>query len=326
MTTPTIAILEPGYAAYDTETAVLGAAGARIVTVGEDVDAVLALGDLNPRAILVRERTIGQAELTACPDLKVVVRYGVGTDNIDLEAARARQIYVANVPDYGAENEVSDHALSLYLAVQRRVASRDAEVRSGHWGLGQAAPIPSREDAVLGLIGCGRIGLVTLTKFRAFGFQRVLVHDPFMSPDAARAAGVELTDMDSLCATADVISLHAPLTPDTHHILNADRLARVKPTSIVINVSRGGLVDETALATALQDGRLFGAGIDVFEVEPIRPDNPLLGAPNTLLSDHNAWYSERSVALLQRKAAQEIARVLSGQQPVNWVNRWPLDP
>ncbi|WP_136637636.1 C-terminal binding protein [Pseudooceanicola onchidii] len=326
MTTPTIAVLEPGYATYDTETSVLGAAGARIVAVGEGVDAVPALRDLNPQGILVRERTIGQAELAACPDLRVVVRYGVGTDNIDLDAARDRGVYVANVPDYGAEHEVSDHALALYLSVQRRVVTRDAEVRAGHWGIGQAAPIPDRDGAVLGLIGCGRIGLVTLAKFRAFGFARVLVHDPFMSEDAACAAGVKLTDMDTLCATADVISLHAPLTPDTRHILNADRLARVKPTTIVINVSRGGLVDEAALAAALTEGRLFGAGIDVFEVEPIRPGNPLMAAPNTLLSDHNAWYSERSVALLQRKAAEEIARVLSGQPPVNWVNRWSPEP
>ena len=125
-----------------------------------------------------------------------------------------------------------------------------------------------------------------------------------------------------LCAHADVISLHAPLTPETRHILDARRLGLMKPTSVVINVARGGLVDEAALAAALSEGRIFGAGIDVFETEPVAPSNPLLTAPNTLLSDHNAWYSERSVAVLQRKAAEEIARVLSGQPPVNWVNRW----
>lgn len=322
MTMPTVAILEPGYAAYDTETSVLDGQGARIVAVGEGSDAVPSLEQLNPTAILVRERTIGQAELSACPDLRIVVRYGVGTDNIDLSAAADRRIYVANVPDYGAEHEVSDHALALYLALQRRIVSRDAEVRAGHWGIGQSATIPNREDAVLGLIGCGRIGLAAAGKFRAIGFARVLVHDPFMSDAAAREAEVELTDIDTVCGHADVISLHAPLTPETRHILNARRLGLMKPTSIVINVARGGLVDEAALAAALSEGRIFGAGIDVFETEPVAPSNPLLTAPNTLLSDHNAWYSERSVAVLQRKAAEEIARVLSGQPPVNWVNRW----
>jgi D-3-phosphoglycerate dehydrogenase len=322
MTMPTVAILEPGYAAYDTETSVLDGHGARIVAVGEGRDAVPSLEQLNPTAILVRERKIGQAELSACPDLRIVVRYGVGTDNIDLAAAADRRIYVANVPDYGAEHEVSDHALALYLALQRRIISRDAEVRAGHWGIGQSAMIPNREDAVLGLIGCGRIGLAAVGKFRAIGFARVLVHDPFMSDAAAREAEVELTDIDTVCAHADVISLHAPLTPETRHILDARRLGLMKPTSIVINVARGGLVDEAALAAALSEGRIFGAGIDVFETEPVAPSNPLLTAPNTLLSDHNAWYSERSVAVLQRKAAEEIARVLSGQPPVNWVNRW----
>lgn len=322
MTMPTIAILEPGYTAYETEASVLDELGAKITAIGKDTDAVPALSKINPAAILVRERTIGQAEFSACPELQVVVRYGVGTDNIDLEAARTRRIYVANVPDYGAEHEVSDHALALYLAILRRIVSRDAEVRAGHWGIGQAATIPSRENAVLGLIGCGRIGLAALRKFRAIGFSQLLVHDPFMPAATARDANVELIDVDALCARADVISLHAPLTPETRHILNADRLALMKPTTIVINVSRGGLVDETALAHALSQGRLFGAGIDVFETEPVDPANPLLTCPNTLLSDHNAWFSERSVGVLQRKAAEEIARVLSGHPPVHWVNRW----
>ena len=250
------------------------------------------------------------------------MRHGVGVDNVDLNAARARKIYVANVPDYGAEIEVSEHALALYLAIQRRIPSRDLEVRAGQWGIGQVAMIPGRENATLGLIGCGRIGLQAARKFRALGFSRVLVFDPFLSAEAARAADVEPVDLRTLCACADVVSLHAPLTKDTHHLLDAAHIALMKPTSIVINVSRGGLVDEAALAVALQEKRLFGAGIDVFEQEPVASDNPLLTAPNTLLSDHAAWYSERSVAVLQRNAAEEIARVLEGQPPKNWVNPW----
>jgi D-3-phosphoglycerate dehydrogenase len=321
MTHPTIAVLEPGYAAYDTEAQVLAGHDVRITPVGANVPAVPALQALDPIALLVRERTVDAAVLDACPNLKVVVRYGVGVDNIDLDHARRRGIQVANVPDYGAENEVSEHALALYLAVQRRIATRDGEVRDGAWGIGQAAMIPSRASAVLGLIGCGKIGLKAAEKFRALGFETVLVFDPYLPADAAAAAGVELATLEDLCRRADVVSLHAPLTPETRHILNADRIALMKPTSIVINVSRGGLVDEVALAAALSQGRLFGAGIDVFETEPVAPDNPLLSAPNTLLSDHAAWYSERSVELLQRNAAAEVDRVLSGKAPRNWVNQ-----
>jgi len=319
--TSTVAILEPGYADYGTEAACLEPFGVRIVPIGAGEDAVPSLRALDPVAIMVRERTVGQPEMDACPNLKVVVRYGVGVDNIDIGLAAARGIHVANVADYGAENEVSDHALALYLAVQRRITTRDAEVRAGHWGIGQRAIIPNRENAVLGLIGCGRIGLATARKFRAFGFTRILGHDPSLSKPAAIELGIEPATIESICAEADVISLHAPLTPATHHVLNADRISLMRPEAIVINVSRGGLVDEAALSAALSQGRLFGAGIDVFETEPVSPDNPLLSAPNTIVSDHAAWYSERSVAVLQRSAAEEVARVLNGGTPKNWVNR-----
>ncbi len=320
--THTIAVLEPGYADYRHEAATLAAHDVRIAPVRAGEDSVQAVTALDPVAILVRERSVNARVIGACPNLRVVVRYGVGVDNIDLGCAAENNVYVANVPDYGAENEVSDHAVALYLAVQRRLVARDSEVRAGQWGVGQQAPIPSRENAVLGLIGCGRIGLEAVRKFRAFGFARVLVHDPFLSGETARTECLEQVDLEALCEAADVLSLHAPLRPETHHILNADRIALMKPTSIVVNVSRGGLVDETALAAALKEGRIFGAGIDVFETEPVDPANPLLAAPNTILSDHTAWYSERSVGVLQRNAAAEVARVLSGEPPKNWVNRW----
>jgi D-3-phosphoglycerate dehydrogenase len=129
--------------------------------------------------------------------------------------------------------------------------------------------------------------------------------------------------METLCREADLVSIHAPLTAETHHILGRDRIALMKPTAIVVNVARGGLIDETALAESLKAGRLFGAGLDVFEAEPPQRSHPLLAAPNTVLSDHTAWYSEQSVGLLQSKAAEEVRRVLEGGTPQNWVNRWP---
>tara|TARA_R110002020_G_scaffold35735_3_gene107722 strand:+ start:2753 stop:3718 length:966 start_codon:yes stop_codon:yes gene_type:complete len=317
-----IAVLEPGYADYSTEESVLSPHALKVVPVAAHQDAASALQTINPLGVMVRERTVTSGLMDLCPELRIIVRYGVGVDNIDIDGATKRGIYVANVPDYGAENEVSDHALALYLAVQRRIPARDREVRSNKWGIGQAALIPSRENAVLGLIGCGRIGMATARKFRALGFERILVFDPFLAAGNAAAAGLELTDLETLSRLSDVVSVHAPLTSETHRILGAELFALMKPTTIVVNVSRGGLVDETALAQALNEGRIFGAGIDVFEEEPVRPDHPLLSTPNTVLSDHTAWYSERSVAVLQRNAATEISRVLSGEPPRNWVNRW----
>jgi D-3-phosphoglycerate dehydrogenase / 2-oxoglutarate reductase len=317
-----VAVLEPGYASYQTETAILAPYRAGIVPVTAAQDAVETLRALDPVAVMVRERHVGQAELSACPNLRIVQRYGVGVDNIDLAEASRRRIFVGNVPTYGAENEVSDHAVALYLAIQRRLLTRDAEVRAGQWGIGQAQPIHGRGASVLGLIGYGRIGAAARRKFAVLGFSRVLVADPSLTQARARSEGVELSDVDTLCAEADVISLHAPLVPATRHLIDARRIAMMKPDAILVNVSRGGLVDEAALASALVEGHLFGAGIDVFEAEPPAPDHPLMRAPRTILTDHTAWYSERSVEVLQSTAARQIAAVLDGNTPEHWVNQW----
>lgn len=322
MSISNVAVLEPGYASYETEKGVLSDTNARVVPVAPSDDVISSLRVLDPVGVMVRESAMTPAVIDSCPNLKVIVRYGVGVDNVDIPHATGRGIYVANVPDYGAEIEVSEHAVALYLAVQRRLLTRDAEVRQGKWDIGQKAVIPGREKAVLGLVGGGRIGLETARKFGAFGFSSTLVYDPFLEAEVARAAGVKLVSLEELCRSADVVSLHAPLTESTRHIIDAEHLALMKRSTILVNVSRGGLVDETALAKALHAGRIFGAGIDVFEQEPVRENHPLLTTPNTILSDHAAWYSERSVEVLQRNAAQEVRRVLTGQTPKNWVNQW----
>lgn len=319
---PAVAILEPGYASYETEHAILADLNVAVAAIGADQDPVSGLKALDPMAILVRERAVTAEVLAACPNLKVVVRYGVGVDNIDIALCTRRGIQIANVPDYGADIEVSEHAIALYLAVQRRIVSRDAEVRQGKWGIGQRATIPGRFGKTVGLVGCGRIGLAAAEKFRALGFARVLAVDPQLDPMVAQKAGIEVTTLEAVCAHSDVISLHAPLTPETRNIIGPREFALMQPGTIIVNVSRGGLVDERALAQALATNAIFGAGIDVFETEPIRPDTPLLAVPNTVLSDHAGWYSERSVEELQRRAAEEVHRVLSGHPPRNWVNPW----
>lgn len=319
---PVVAVLEPGYADYETERSALAPFGAWVLPVAAGDDVVSALAGKNVVAALVRERRVDSRVLTACPGLRMVLRYGVGVDNVDIDLARERRIYVANIPDYGAEQEVSDHAIALYLAVARRIVTRDAEVRRGLWNVGQTQPIPGHRAATLGLIGFGKIARAACRKFRALGFRRVLVSDPLLDAETAESAEVELADVDTICRVADVVSVHTPLTAATRSIIDARRIGLMQSTAILINVSRGGLVDEMALADALRAGRLFGAGIDVFESEPPRRDHPLLTSPNTVLSDHVGWYSEASVRDLQTKAAEEVTRVLRGEPPMNWVNRW----
>jgi D-3-phosphoglycerate dehydrogenase / 2-oxoglutarate reductase len=213
---------------------------------------------------------------------------------------------------------VADHALALLLAVARRVVTRDRAVRAGGWYTGSSERMYRPAGKTLGLVGYGRIAQAFERRMRALGVKHVLVHDPFaVLPDTVEAAS-----MEQLTARSDYVSLHAPLTEQTHQILSRDVIALMKPTAIVVNTSRGGLVDEQALGTALAAGRLFGAGLDVFEIEPPRPDNPLLTLSNVVLADHGGWYSEESMADLQRKATEEIVRVLGGNPPLNWINRW----
>ena len=176
--------------------------------------------------------------------------------------------------------------------------------------------------APLGLLGFGRIARQVLVRFRALGFSRCLVTDPGLEPASAAEADVEAVALEELCRDSDVVSVHTPLTDDTRHLIDAQMLGLMKPTAILVNASRGGIVDESALAEALESRRLFGAGIDVFEQEPPDADNPLLHSPHTVVSDHTAWYSEASVCELQHKAVQEVLRVYAGETPLHWVNAW----
>jgi D-3-phosphoglycerate dehydrogenase len=269
-------------------------------------------------AALVRESPIDEAALAAAPKLRGIVRYGVGVDNIALAAAAARRIPVCNVPDYGVE-EVSDHALALLLAVLRRLPEADARVRSGGWGVPRSRPVLRIGGSTLGLIGFGRIGAALLRKARGLNFGRILVGDPALT---APPEGCILADIPTIASEADAISLHAPATRATHHLVDAAFLARCKPNAVIVNTSRGALIDEAALIAALQENRLHGAGLDVFETEPLPAESPLRTLPNVILTDHAAWYSEAAIADLQRKAAEEVARLLTGAPPLHQVNRW----
>ncbi len=315
-----VVVVDGCYESYDIEHRILAPLDADVVIDPCHGDpARIKIASAEADAVLVRDSPIDREAIACVRRCRIIARYGIGVDNVDLAAAQERRIYVANVPDYGAE-EVSDHALALLMSVARRTVTRDAAVRSGAWNVSRRKKMYRIAGRALGLVGYGRIARALERKMRGLGVVRVMAYDPLL--EAGAFVGVESVDLNFLCEQSDFISLHAPLTRDTSHIINSTRLALMKPTAILVNTARGGLVDETALVEALGSKRIFGAGIDVFEREPPGPDHPLSALDNAVLSDHTAWYSEESVAELQTKAAEEVARVLRGEPPNHWVNRW----
>ncbi|CAM3374461.1 Hydroxypyruvate reductase [Klebsiella spallanzanii] len=315
-----IVVIEPGYLNYSAEESILQNWDPQFVVVPANASLEEKLRQVsNADAIMVREATVSRPMIEAMQQCRVIVRYGVGVDNIDSQAAREKGIYVANVPDYGSE-DVAEHALALLLAATRRIATRNRDVRDGQWGIGQREPMFRLAGKILGVVGFGRISRCFVQKASGIGFKRILVVDPLLTDEQALQAGVTRVSLDTLCREADFVSLHAPLTPDTHHLIGEAELAKMKPSAVLVNTSRGGLIDEQALINALLQQRIFAAGLDVFESEPLSAKSPLLQMENTLCTDHTAWFTEESVVELQSKAAHEVRRAFEGEHPLNWVN------
>ncbi|MDM4210462.1 C-terminal binding protein [Klebsiella spallanzanii] len=315
-----IVVIEPGYLNYSAEESILQNWDPQFVVVPANASLEEKLRQVsNADAIMVREATVSRPMIEAMQQCRVIVRYGVGVDNIDSQAAREKGIYVANVPDYGSE-DVAEHALALLLAATRRIATRNRDVRDGQWGIGQREPMFRLAGKILGVVGFGRISRCFVQKASGIGFKRILVVDPLLTDEQALQAGVTRVSLDTLCREADFISLHAPLTPDTHHLIGEAELAKMKSSAVLVNTSRGGLIDEQALINALLQQRIFAAGLDVFESEPLSAKSPLLQMENTLCTDHTAWFTEESVVELQSKAAHEVRRAFEGEHPLNWVN------
>lgn len=267
---------------------------------------------------------MGADQLGAMAPGATVIRYGVGYDNVDVEAATRLGVQVTNVPDYGVDT-VADHAAALMLALLRRIPWYDAGIRSRTWVRpGDVGAVPSFASSTVGLLGAGRIACSLADRLRPFGF-RLLAHDPYADPDVVAAHGLTLVDLDTLLAESHGISLHVPVTPATHRLVDRDLLSRVRPGCVLVNTSRGALVDEAALAEALAEGRLGGAGLDVFDPEPLAADSPLRTTPNVLFSPHAAFYSESSLDNLQRLAAEEAVRAALGQ-PLRCLVNPDVDP
>jgi len=270
-------------------------------------------------AFLVQWAPVNAAVIARLEKCRVIVRYGIGVDNVDLAAAKIRGIPVCNVPDYCIE-EVADHALAMALSLVRQLPMIDHRLRSGTWKITPDHPMPALSNMIFATAGLGRIARAVLTRARVFGC-RLAAFDPYVSPEVFRANAVTQLTIEELFKQADVLSLHLPLTPETSHLINAAALAKMKPTAIVVNTARGGLIDTIALAEALQTGVIAGAGLDVFAPEPLPDQHPLRHCGNAILTSHVGWFSDQSVPKLQRLAAEEVVRALRGEALKNQVNK-----
>jgi D-3-phosphoglycerate dehydrogenase len=290
-----------------------------VVAAGTSASDAAAIAADYPAAI-IGLLSFRAAEIASLRQTGLLVRAGIGYDVIDVDAATAARIWVANVPDYCVD-EVADHAVLLLMAAWRRLPELEAVWRAGSWvNAALVPPVNRARGRRLGIVGFGRIGRAVARRARGFGFE-VVVHDPFVTENVLHAAQVEPAGLDELFATSDAVSLHCPLTPETRHLVNAERLARVRPGLVLINTSRGGLVDLAALDDALERGQVAAAGLDVLEDEPA-PDltRSLFRRPNVLLTPHLAWYSLEARRDLALQAAEEAYRFISGERPKNVVN------
>lgn len=258
--------------------------------------------------------------MTRC---RVIARYGIGVDNVDLAAATRKGIVVTNVPDYCVD-EVSDHALTLLLALERKVVALDATVKAGSWKYLQHRPIFRLRGRTLGAVGFGKIARRLAEKARALGLE-IQAYDPYLDARHLEEMGVRGVTLDDLASTSDYISVHCPLTPETRNMFSERLIGRMKSTAYLINTSRGGIVDEGALYRAVKDGRIAGAALDVLAAESNPVTTPLAELDRVILTPHSAYYSEEAVAEQQLKAVTQVVKVLSGMTPDYPVNKEVLN-
>jgi D-3-phosphoglycerate dehydrogenase len=317
-TMKTVLVTDYTWSTTDLEAEVLAEVGAELLIAEsgseEELQALVQRAD----AILTCFARVSPEVIRRGEKLQVVGRYGIGVDNIAVEEATRRGIPVTNVPAYCVD-EVAEHALAFMLGLARKVYLYNAAVRESNWELSTGRPIHRVCGQTLGIIGFGNVGQSLAAKVVGFGM-RIIAYDPVANEDALRQYGVESVDLDDLLGQADFVSIHAPLIAATRGMINRDRLAYMKPTAFLVNTARAGIIDQEALLLALEEGRIAGAAVDVFDPERLPDDHPLLQQGNLLATPHVAFYSEESVRELEVKAARNVAKVLSGHQPDALVN------
>jgi D-3-phosphoglycerate dehydrogenase len=317
-----VAVADSVFPNLDTAREVLATIGARLQLAPQATPEAILRIAAPADALLVTYATITAEMIAQMPRCRIISRFGIGVDNVDIAAATTAGIVVTKVPDYCID-EVSDHTLALLLAAARKIPLANAQVQAGRWEMKAVVPIHRLRGGVLGLVGFGRIPQLVAPKAKAFGL-RVVAFDPYASTEVFTGAGVERVDFAELLKQSDYVSIHTPLMPETRGLFGAEAFRQMKPTAYLINTARGPIVDEAALAHALDAGQLAGAALDVMPQEPPL-GSPLLGRDNVILTPHTSFYSEESLLELQRKAAEEVVSVLSGRPPRNAVNPEALE-
>jgi len=313
----TVAVADSVFPNLDPATAVLSAIGAELKMASDSSSEAVLAAAADADAVLVTYAKITAEMIAKMPKVKIISRFGIGVDNVDLDAATQAGIVVTKVPDYCID-EVSDHAMALLLAAVRKIPMGTDQVHAGVWKMPNFVPIHRLRGSTLGLVGFGRIPQLVVPKAKAFGM-RVVAFDPYAPAEVFAKLGVEQLDFNTLLASSDYVSIHSPLTPETRGLFNADAFARMKKGSYVVNTARGPVIDEAALAAAIDSGHIAGAGLDVMTTEP-PVDSPLIGKKNVIITPHTSFYSDESLVELQTKAAQEVANVLTGKPARNPVN------
>ena len=315
---PRIVITECDHDSFAAEHDLTDPAGAELVLTQSRTAAELVANARDADAILVQYAQITADVMDSLPRLRVIGRYGVGVDSVDVAAATRRGIAVCNVPDYGTES-VSDHAIGMTLACARGIPRRDRGIRAGSFDLAAVRPLYKTRGRIFGVIGLGLIGTATARKAAGLGYQ-VIGYDIAADPGAATFHGFPSVSLAELLERSQVVSLHTPLTDVTRAMVGADQLALMRPDAILVNTSRGGVIDTDALVEALRTGSIRGAAIDVHESEPLPAGHPLTTFDSVVLTPHLAWYTEESYDELKRRTVANVLEVCAGRPPRNIVN------
>jgi D-3-phosphoglycerate dehydrogenase / 2-oxoglutarate reductase len=314
-----VVITDYAFEDVDLELAALEPLGCKLEALKAGRDQALRDLVADADAVITQFAPVDAAVISAMTKCRVIVRYGIGVDNVDLAAAAAKNIPVCNIPDYCID-EVADHTLALILATTRRIVPSDGLIKSGQWKL----PVPltalhALKYMTVGLVAFGRIGREVAARLRPFKC-RILVVDPAVPDAVVRESGCEPATLDDALAQCDLLSLHCPSTDETRHMIHSKTIASMKRGAILINTSRGTLVDTAALVAALQSGQLGAAALDVTDPEPINPDNPLLKLANVVITPHDASATPQAVTRLRKEAAAIAAKALRGEKLPNIVN------
>jgi D-3-phosphoglycerate dehydrogenase len=315
-----VVVTDDRYNQYEQEKKVLSSIDAELIVKNCSTPEEVAEACKDADGVLCNLAPMPAEVIDKLEKCKIIARYGVGYDNVDVKACTQKGIWVSNVTDYCAE-EVSDHALALIMACARKVARRDRQVRNGEWNIGSKDPIYRIAGKTFAFLGFGMIGRCLYRKIKGLNFSRVLVYDPFLDEKVIKEMGAEKADWETALKEADFISIHMPLNEKTRGIIDKKAFDLMKPTAILVNTSRGPIIDEQALIEALTTGKINSAGLDVHTKEPLDKNSPFMTIENCVLTDHAGWYSEDSMIELKTKAAENIKAVLTGGKPNYPVNK-----